>query len=202
MNRSHIDAPPPCAFMCGTQAFVVRNAPSRWIASTLFQPAKGNSSIGWTIWMPAFETRISTPPKRSTVAVTPVRFRVVMADPQIRIEQDLRRREKPGRKEAGDTRDRTRRNRPVLEQPPVEIILREEVEIETRGNHMPELPRVFDPAVVRAAGDDCGVDCPDGDACQPIGRDSVLVKRFVCSGLIGAERRRLEKQEYSVLDAW
>lgn len=152
--------------------------------------------------MPAFETRISTPPKRSTVAVTPVRFRVVMADPQIRIEQDLRRREKPGRKEAGDTRDRTRHNRPVLEQPPVEIILREEVEIETRGNHMPELPRVFRPWSSGLPAMIAELIAPMEMPCQPIGRDSVLVKRFVCSGLIGVERRRLEKQEYSVLDAW
>jgi hypothetical protein len=46
-----------------TQAFVVRNAPSRWMAKIFFQSANGNSSIGCTIWTPAFETRTSMEPK-------------------------------------------------------------------------------------------------------------------------------------------
>ena len=50
---------------------VVRNAPSRWMASIFFQSAKVNSSSGCTIWMPALLTRMSTPPKASTTAATP-----------------------------------------------------------------------------------------------------------------------------------
>ena len=42
---------------------MVRNAPSRWIASTRFQSAKPNSSSGATIWMPALLTSTSMRPK-------------------------------------------------------------------------------------------------------------------------------------------
>ncbi|ODR90271.1 hypothetical protein A8M32_19235 [Sinorhizobium alkalisoli] len=47
-----------------------------------------------------------------------------------------------------NTRDRAQ-NRPVLEQPPVEIILGEGVEIETSGNHVPEFPQV---STLRSSG--------------------------------------------------
>ena len=61
----------PCLYMCLTHAFVVRNAPSRWMAMIFFQSAKGKSSIGCTIWMPALETRMSTVPNVATVFSTP-----------------------------------------------------------------------------------------------------------------------------------
>jgi len=50
VNRADIDdrATPPL-YMCRRQAFVVRNAPSRWIASIFFHSPNGNSSIGFTI---------------------------------------------------------------------------------------------------------------------------------------------------------
>ena len=54
-----MSAPDLCGYMCLTQALVVRKAPSRWMASIFFQSAKGKSSIGCTIWMPALETRMS-----------------------------------------------------------------------------------------------------------------------------------------------
>ena len=63
--------PLPAAYMCGRQALVVRKAPSRWMASIFFHSAKGNSSIGCTIWMPALLTRMSTPPQAATTAATP-----------------------------------------------------------------------------------------------------------------------------------
>jgi hypothetical protein len=63
--------PRPDAYMCGRHALVVRNAPSRWIASIFFHSANGNSSIGWTIWTPALLTRMSTPPHAFTTAATP-----------------------------------------------------------------------------------------------------------------------------------
>ena len=62
--------PRPLAYMCGRQALVVRNAPSRWIASIFFHSANGNSSSGWTIWMPALLTRMSTPPQAFTTSAT------------------------------------------------------------------------------------------------------------------------------------
>src|SRR5476649_401556 len=58
------------AIICLTQARVVRNAPSRWIASIFFHSAKENSSIGWTIWMPALLTRMSMLPKALMVLAT------------------------------------------------------------------------------------------------------------------------------------
>ncbi len=64
--------PRPDAYMCGRHALVVRNAPSRWIASIFFHSANGNASIGWTIWMPALLTRMSTPPHAFTTAATAV----------------------------------------------------------------------------------------------------------------------------------
>src|SRR5579859_3711350 len=63
--------PRPARYMCGRQALVVRKAPSRWIASIFFHSAKGNASIGWTIWMPALLTRMSTPPNSATTAAIP-----------------------------------------------------------------------------------------------------------------------------------
>jgi hypothetical protein len=54
--------PVPAAYICFRHALVVRNAPSRWIASIFFHWAKGNSSSGWTIWIPALLTRMSTLP--------------------------------------------------------------------------------------------------------------------------------------------
>src|SRR6516162_8493638 len=64
-------APPAPLYMCLRQAFVVRKAPSKWIASIFFQSLNGNSSIGYTIWMPALLTRISSRPNRSTVVAIP-----------------------------------------------------------------------------------------------------------------------------------
>ena len=47
MHRAHVDdAAALAAYMCVRQARVVRNAPSRWIASIFFQSANGKSSIG------------------------------------------------------------------------------------------------------------------------------------------------------------
>ena len=66
-----MSAPEPCLYMCLTQALVVRNAPSRWMAMIFFQSANGKSSIGCTIWMPAFDTRMSTRPNAATVFATP-----------------------------------------------------------------------------------------------------------------------------------
>src|SRR5581483_2741192 len=63
--------PRPEAYMRGRQARVVRKAPSRWIASSFFHSANGNSSSGWTIWMPALLTRMSTPPNASATAAMP-----------------------------------------------------------------------------------------------------------------------------------
>src|SRR6516165_6640633 len=57
--------------MCLKQAFVVKKAPSRWMASIFFHSANGSSSIGLTIWMPALLTRISTRPNRSIVVAMP-----------------------------------------------------------------------------------------------------------------------------------
>ena len=62
--------PLPDAFMCGMQALVVRNAPSRWMASIFFHSANGKSSSGCTIWIPALLTSTSTPPKAATTAAT------------------------------------------------------------------------------------------------------------------------------------
>src|SRR5688500_12598222 len=66
-----IAPPAPRAYMSLRQARVVRNAPSRWIASIFFHSARLNSSTALTIWMPAFDTRMSTLPKASTTAATP-----------------------------------------------------------------------------------------------------------------------------------
>src|ERR1700674_2659730 len=66
------EPPRPEAYMCLRQALVVRNAPSRWMASIFFQSAKANCSTGLTIWMPALLTRTSTPPKVSTVLCTAI----------------------------------------------------------------------------------------------------------------------------------
>ena len=39
-------APPPCFFICGTQARVIRTEPSRLVSSTLVQVAKSGSDSG------------------------------------------------------------------------------------------------------------------------------------------------------------
>src|SRR4051812_20323393 len=62
--------PLPLARICLKQARVVRNAPSRWIASIFFHSAKPNSSIGWTIWIPALLISTSMLPKAFSVACT------------------------------------------------------------------------------------------------------------------------------------
>src|SRR5262245_44690619 len=62
--------PRPERCMWGSTARVVRNAPSRWMAIIFFQSAKGNSSIGCTIWMPALLTSTSTPSHSRATAAT------------------------------------------------------------------------------------------------------------------------------------
>ena len=57
--------------MCFRQALVVRKAPSRWMASSFFQSAKGKSTSGFTIWMPALLTRMSMRPYLVMVSATP-----------------------------------------------------------------------------------------------------------------------------------
>src|SRR6516225_1927725 len=64
-------APPAPLYICLRQAFVVRKAPSKWIASIFFQSWNGNSSIGLTIWMPAWLMRMSSRPNRSIVVSIP-----------------------------------------------------------------------------------------------------------------------------------
>src|SRR5580704_1593605 len=59
------------AYMGLRQALVVRNAPSKWIASIFFQSAKGKSTIGLTIWMPALLTSTSMRPYFAMVSATP-----------------------------------------------------------------------------------------------------------------------------------
>src|SRR6267143_1342348 len=63
--------PDAAAYMYLRHALVVRNAPSRWTASTVFHSASGNDSTRWTDWMPALLTRMSTPPNASATAATP-----------------------------------------------------------------------------------------------------------------------------------
>src|ERR1700720_1330737 len=63
--------PDAAAYMYLRHALVVRNAPSRWTASSCFHSGNGNDSTGWTNWMPALLTRMSTPPNASTTAATP-----------------------------------------------------------------------------------------------------------------------------------
>ena len=69
--------PRPDWYMCGRQARVVRNAPSRWIASIFFHSAKPNASSRCTIWMPALLTRMSMPPNAATVSRDPGVHRVL-----------------------------------------------------------------------------------------------------------------------------
>src|SRR5215471_2684318 len=59
------------AYMCFKHAFVVRKAPSRCMDSSRFHSANGKSTSGWTIWMPALLTRMSTLPYFATVSATP-----------------------------------------------------------------------------------------------------------------------------------
>src|SRR6516162_538344 len=59
-------------YMCLRQALVVRKAPSRWIASSRFQSAKGSSAIGLTIWIPALLTNTSIRPYFAIVSATPL----------------------------------------------------------------------------------------------------------------------------------
>ena len=74
VHRAHVDEAAAAArrrtCAAGT-ALVVRKAPSRWMASIFFHSANGNSSSGWTIWMPALLTRMSTPPQAATTSATP-----------------------------------------------------------------------------------------------------------------------------------
>src|SRR5580704_8643182 len=58
-------------YICFRQALVMRKAPSRWIASSRFQSANGNSTIGLTIWMPALLTSTSIRPYFAIVSATP-----------------------------------------------------------------------------------------------------------------------------------
>src|SRR4051812_44496657 len=66
-----IEPPRPCAYIRWRHARVVRKAPSRCTASICFQSAKAYWSTGAMIWMPAFETRMSTPPKSRQTCSTP-----------------------------------------------------------------------------------------------------------------------------------
>ena len=52
-----------CLYIWRSAARVVRNAPSRWIASSRFHLANSKSTIGATIWMPALLTSTSSAPK-------------------------------------------------------------------------------------------------------------------------------------------
>src|SRR6516225_5029969 len=63
--------PDLASYMCLRQALVVRNAPSRWIASSRFQSANGKSTIGLTIWIPALLTSTSIRPYFAIVSATP-----------------------------------------------------------------------------------------------------------------------------------
>src|ERR1700728_199237 len=63
--------PPLCRYICRSAARVVRNAPSRWMASRRFQSAYGSSSSGATIWIPALLTSTSMRPKAATTAAVP-----------------------------------------------------------------------------------------------------------------------------------
>src|SRR5262245_23445503 len=58
-------------YMCLMHSRVVRNAPSRWTASSVFHSASESASIGRTSWIPAFATRMSTRSKADTVFATP-----------------------------------------------------------------------------------------------------------------------------------
>src|SRR5712692_1531963 len=63
--------PEPCLYIWRSAARVVRNAPSRWMLSSFFQSANGNSSIGATIWIPALLTSTSILLNCSIVRATP-----------------------------------------------------------------------------------------------------------------------------------
>src|SRR5690242_4785428 len=63
--------PLPCLYIWRSAARVVRKAPSRWMASSCFHLANGNSSSGATIWMPALLTRMSRRPKALAALAMP-----------------------------------------------------------------------------------------------------------------------------------
>src|SRR5262249_2452876 len=63
--------PPFCLYIWRSTARVVRNAPSRWIASSFFHLANSNSTTGATIWMPALLTRTSIAPNALITAAIP-----------------------------------------------------------------------------------------------------------------------------------
>src|ERR1700733_8721501 len=67
-----IDPPLPPADICLVAAFVVRKAPSRWIASIFFQLENSYSSMGATIWIPAFDTSTSILPSSFTARSMPL----------------------------------------------------------------------------------------------------------------------------------
>lgn len=69
--------------MCLRQARVVRNAPSRWMESSFFQSAKGKSTKGLTIWIPALLTRMSILPYLAMPLAEPVMRPIFLGNPQI-----------------------------------------------------------------------------------------------------------------------
>src|SRR5262245_19763642 len=63
--------PVPCSYIWRSAARVVRNAPSRWIASICFHLANSNWSRGATIWIPALLTRMSSRPNAAIALAMP-----------------------------------------------------------------------------------------------------------------------------------
>src|SRR5208337_247502 len=73
VHRAHVDdASAALLVHLLSAARVVRKAPSRWMASSCFHLAKGNSSSGATIWTPALLTRMSRRPKVLITFAMPV----------------------------------------------------------------------------------------------------------------------------------
>src|SRR5690606_3125947 len=66
-----IAPPSPRRSMSRRHSRVVRNAPSRWMASIFFQSARLKSVSLLTIWMPALDTSTSTRPWRATTPAMP-----------------------------------------------------------------------------------------------------------------------------------
>src|ERR1700740_518991 len=58
--------------MCLIAALGGRKAPSRWMASIFFQSENAYSSIGATIWIPAFDTSTSMLPSSCTARSMPL----------------------------------------------------------------------------------------------------------------------------------
>src|SRR5262245_24741686 len=63
--------PVPSSYIWRSAARVVRNAPSRWIASICFHLANSNWSRGATIWIPALLTRMSSRPNAAIALAMP-----------------------------------------------------------------------------------------------------------------------------------